>query len=754
MTGIALVLISSSWMYLDGAVSEPSPPVFIVLLIAGLAGAAAARGAGRALGECLAVVAVQAILQVPLTIAAAHLHHLPALASILAALFGYLGIQAGTDGGGVLLVEADAGAEAVAPTFELAAISTVLRLLAAMAVVRGIGGVPAATLTIAACGIIRVLAVAALIAGGADVSIGHEPHLVLFSFLPFAPLLAIPGGAGEGAGSTRWRRAGPAAAAIGGIALGLACGFRSPGRLEGGRVLIDESRSDWEWTRPAFEHGRYGQRSLYSYSLWAAWIRLHYDLRVTASPPSIRDLEATDVLIIKTPTRPYDEESIASIERFVSGGGGLLLIGDHTNLFGMSTVLNAIAKPYGIAFRYDDTFPLEAGGLDIYSPPRLIPHPVLRGIDRYPFETSCTLQVPWTADHIMIGGRLGAEPVDYGHPNFFGNIRLDPSDSFGLFVQAAAVTHGAGRVAAFTDSTNFSNFSLLWEGRRRLTLNLLDWLNRETPSRTARRLLLAAGLVCLVLAPCGSPRGSGRRAAVLWTGTGLFLITAFLSARWSAAAYPDPAPIGGYRTIAFDTEVGAINLEIASPVLPVERPGWLSFNDLFINTARSGLWPVRTTHLATALERHDAVVIVNPRRALGPPEIEAASAFLERGGRLLVLDSILNSGSPPAPLPAPFGLSMRQEIQPGAAGGTPSTPVIRVSGQDASGERTVAGGMSTIWRDVGEGRIVLAADASIWSDRSVGGVYATPDENRLEVYAGQRDLFRILLEDGEGREER
>lgn len=61
-----------------------------------------------------------------------------------------------------------------------------------------------------------------------------------------------------------------------------------------------------------------------------------------------------DVLVFKTPTEPFTDEEVSTIERFVDQGGGLFLIGDHTNLFGMSTYLNKVAAPFRLAFRSDD----------------------------------------------------------------------------------------------------------------------------------------------------------------------------------------------------------------------------------------------------------------------------------------------------------------------------------------------------------------------------------------------------------------
>ena len=58
-------------------------------------------------------------------------------------------------------------------------------------------------------------------------------------------------------------------------------------------------------------------------------------------------LAECDVLIIKTPTERYSPEEVAAVRRFVERGGGLLLIGEHTNYERSSTVINDIIRPMG-----------------------------------------------------------------------------------------------------------------------------------------------------------------------------------------------------------------------------------------------------------------------------------------------------------------------------------------------------------------------------------------------------------------------
>ena len=125
-----------------------------------------------------------------------------------------------------------------------------------------------------------------------------------------------------------------------------------------------------------------------------------------------------DILIIKCPTKPFSQEEINAIVKFVHEGGGLWLIGDHTNVFGMNTYLNSISRKFGINFNYDSTNDLNTGFLSTYTTPKVLKHPILKGISSFDFMTSCSLKAPLLVEDVMIGYSLGAFPGDYSDKDF------------------------------------------------------------------------------------------------------------------------------------------------------------------------------------------------------------------------------------------------------------------------------------------------------------------------------------------------
>ncbi|MDR3120600.1 MAG: GldG family protein, partial [Clostridiales bacterium] len=281
-------------------------------------------------------------------------------------------------------------------------------------------------------------------------------------------------------------------------------GFHDPGREKAGRVLVDEYHSNWEWTDEAYDESWFGERSGYNYYCFYEYIGKFYETRRNTGRITPETLSETDVLILKTPTEPYDDAEIAAVTAFVEGGGGLYMLGDHTNVFGTDANLNQIAARFGLRFRYDCTYELTSGSLSEYEAPALLPHPVVSHLPHFLFATSDTLETGWLTEDVIVGYGLKNLPADYSQLNFFPADTNTGAVEFGAFIQCAALPYGKGRVLAFTDSTVFSNFWMHMKGKPELLLGSLEWLNRENvlpipPRAVASALMLiSACLLALV----------------------------------------------------------------------------------------------------------------------------------------------------------------------------------------------------------------------------------------------------------------
>ena len=134
------------------------------------------------------------------------------------------------------------------------------------------------------------------------------------------------------------------------------------GTRKKGRVMIVEKHSPWSPSNPTppydtefigggdDEHG-----SSYNYAAAYQYLSQYYEMSRLDEEDAIdeKTLSACDVLVIKIPRIRYTPEEVRAVVNFVEAGGGLLLIGDHTNLERSAAHMNDITRAFGFTFRDD-----------------------------------------------------------------------------------------------------------------------------------------------------------------------------------------------------------------------------------------------------------------------------------------------------------------------------------------------------------------------------------------------------------------
>jgi hypothetical protein len=590
-----------------------------------------------------------------------------------------------------------------------------------------------------------VLARADLPVQGLEVS----PWFILLSWMP--ALLLVPASL-----ELKSPRAGtPYVTAAAAVALGLcwtlAISWEDPGVAKRGRVLVDDSHGDWEPTNLPFDTKDLGRQAAYSYGNLFDLLSWHYDTRRwTRGPITLEVLRDVDVLILKTPTAAFLPQEVEAIESFVRHGGGLFMIGDHTDLFGMTTFLNVVSSRFGLALRADDTFDLVTGSTTRWSAPFWGAHPIARLVKEFEFETSATIVASAGAQLPIVGTALGSELADYNNPGFFGNIKLDLADDLGFFPQLATRNVERGRVALLSDSTPFSNFSLFFPGRRELILATSQFLNREsTPLRfvnwSAALIALMAFGACLWL--------RGGIAAAVGLGAGVAIGT--VAVTLVASSVTLPAPKERIRTVAFDLDVSRAPFPEGLRTDP--QYNLHGFDTLVVATQRLGLMPVFSQDLKHSLQTSGLLVLTHPSRRLSAEERDALVRFVSGGGRLLVLDGLIEPGLETNSLLELFGLRVdRQPIRPVAELVTPDVEgsVYRFTRPVQS----VVGGFPVLTDeegrplyaevDVGKGRVGVLAESATVSRGALGNrFYDTPTAEQRESYSTVFLIFRRLMEE-------
>lgn len=528
-----------------------------------------------------------------------------------------------------------------------------------------------------------------------------------------------------------------------GFLLGLsgivAFAYRDPGQPKSGRLLINEYGSNWEWTTEPMDTVTFNERTTYNYYCFSEFLKHYYDVKVNFDSLTPEVLNSTDVLILKIPTQPYLPEEIEAIVEFVRRGGGVWVIGDHTNVFGSSSYFNPLLEKFHCHLNFDSVNDLKTGKLSLFTPPPIFAHPTVLNLPPYLFATSCSIVAPWNTESAIIGCGLRSDHLDYSQDNFFPDrSRKHLNPRFGLFLQQAGIHCGKGRLLIYTDSTTFSNFFVFLRGKPELILGSVEWLNRTDHYQRIKSWTLFLGigllLLCLLLN--------------MWNGaflTGLLLSIALSSAfveRNTRAHYPPPNPRRSVPWIHFEREHSQYFL----PTLRLAENQDNSYLTFYVWTQRLGAMPKETTDLEEALKSTDPIIFIDPKIPFTNEERGAIKEFLLRGGMILLLDSADNNFSSAADILNEYGLTTRRVQLPEQA-----TRTLTFSGRSfplTIGGKFLAlhGGEPFLRSDqgevigssvrIGEGRLWTLSCGHLFRNQCMGHTTVIPDE-------GMRGLYRL-----------
>jgi hypothetical protein len=528
--------------------------------------------------------------------------------------------------------------------------------------------------------------------------------------------------------------------------------FVPPGPEKLGRVLIDDRFCGiWEPTARQLDTEWYGDFPTYSFTSLAEWLGKWFSVDVNTSRAYDEKLLANyDVLVIKTPESAIPDRELEAIDRFVRGGGGLLLVGDHTNLLGMGTHLNAISAKYGIRFQYDSVSDGVTGGfVDYYGPKIGRPVGALH-VDHLQFMTSCSLRISGDVEPLLAVDDCRREPHDYAGSSFFGRRGPHPEMEHGRTVLAAMTRVGNGRIAAFTDSTVWSSFAAFSYDREKLMMDLVRLLDREPSPWEIPLFALAIVATVIALTVAVAIAAPSNVLGPVAIGLGGFWLGVATADGLHRLAYAGPLPNQPVSEVTFLWQGGACAFP---PVLgtPESLAADRSFDTLLVSVQRLGLVPrVAYTYdedLFTPETR--ALFVVAPVESPPLKAMARIKSFVQSGGSLVVLDDFgfgergsakdflaLFEASITYHAAADHALDHARHVH--VAGGFDP---VKVPAADAFVARKL----------FGRGQVVYMSDAAHFSRQGLGHCFARPwkaARARYEtIYQTLRDLLGIDITD-------
>ncbi len=531
-------------------------------------------------------------------------------------------------------------------------------------------------------------------------------------------------------------------AGVGAFLIATSLFLAPPGAKTNGKVAFDEAHGDWESTLRPLDKDWYGMRSTYNYASLYQWLSYYYDVDQITEPLNAAVLDGVGILILKIPSIPYTDDEIDSVVSFVESGGGLYVIGDHTNVFGTTSVLNPLLKRFGLSLNYDATYDLLTRSYTTFEPPSTSLDPIMQHVKRLDFLTSCTLTGPVRAYAALRDTQLLVNQADYATRDFFAEDRVTLSSEFGSFTQNLAIQFKKGRVVVFTDSTCFSNFSIHMDGYPTLVLSTLGFLSRAGSGFSYRILGMALGAVaalgCVLLV-----RRHRREAVLLAIAIGVLfgwglatLAVAHLHATW----YPLPTPRTAIPYVYFDLEhsEGEVSAQPRSSV--DEKLLGETFNTFFVWTQRMDLVPAPVAvGSLSKLVPGRPILLINPKADLDEAFLRELVEYVEDfAGRLVLMGRRDDDPDRFASILDAFELRVLFDRQAGW---------LFAEGETYAHEVSPALTLYVSITDRGSGKVVLIGDSVPFSDLSMGGEFNVPSSVQQELYDIEFWLLDRVLAD-------
>jgi hypothetical protein len=523
--------------------------------------------------------------------------------------------------------------------------------------------------------------------------------------------------------------------------------FDRTGTRAGSRVLVDESHSKWERTDKPFDTTWYGHDAGYNYAVLFDYLSRFYHIDRINDGFSEQALQNCDVLILKTPTLRYGRENIDRIREYVARGGGLLLVGEHTDVFGTGTVLNDLAREFGFEFRYDCLFGIDKK-FEQQNEPAIVTHPAVQHVQDHNWAVSCSIDPGFSVGRgVVVSTGLRNLLADYHASNYYPQPEDRAEAHSGSFVQIWSARYGEGRVLAFSDSTQFSNFCLFDPGKSELFLNMVEWCNHRGGG-VNQFIIVGLGLI---LSLCGAAVGVFRKGETFVIAAGILGFSLAIPAvsTLHARALPFPEPAKPLVRVTMDRTICDSPLPLAG-FIAGQPDGFGIFEQWIL---RLGYFTTRAS--GDAAIKSNLVVFTNPHLDVPRDYRDRLQDYVENGGHVLVIDSPENARSTANSILWPFGIRVRHDSPPASGTLVPPAgwPMVSVNGSCVvEGDGTapllkIGDQLVAVEKKVGRGSVTVLGFGSTFTDNNYGYTGDNePDATLRQAYELQFRLLKRIVE--------
>lgn len=498
-----------------------------------------------------------------------------------------------------------------------------------------------------------------------------------------------------------------------------------------GKTILVHNRGGLDWDRPVF--GKFGAFSGGMFGLLPVYCRAEgykFDI-IDKDKIETADLAKTQILVLINSPKVWNESERRTVLDFVARGGNLLILGDHTDVFGLMRGFNGLLDAFGIQFQFDSAYKAketwegcQAAGPDAVA---------WRWDQENPsVAVGSSLELHGWARPLLVGryGFSDAGVRENYVGSFLGNYHYDRGEKLGDVVLVATAAYGKGRVVVWGDTTAFQGN--LSRSYARVVGPLLSWMSRPSAltERPWVRATAAAGLVAAIIW-LWVVRANSQRASVV--ALGLFV---GLAVPWTLGQSNLDLPIHiGRDVVLVDQSHSPASGHYEAKVNPV--------GPLYTNLLRSGFRVMdMKTWDSKSIARARGIAFIAPQRPIPPSEV-ADLMRAEKEGTVILLSVGHPDSAGSRHLLAAHGL----ELVPRPLGTLMSTspsasrrereqvprfldawPIATIDEGDPASLPGVEviyrheGDVVALFRRVGRGGLLLFADTRFFSDMNIEDV--------------------------------
>lgn len=330
-----------------------------------------------------------------------------------------------------------------------------------------------------------------------------------------------------------------------------------------------------DFSLPAY--GRYGLDDVGMFGVLPRYLSLrgHECLKVSNLEASA--LKGAAVLVIINPLRLPTENEIVAVDAFVSGGGTVVMAGDHTCRDAIREPINKLLEAVNVELNFDSAVGFKSLWGGRYEKQGGLTEGLLDRHIQIVVGASISIDASSTPIVKALEGYTDAGDILNEADGYLGDMRFNPGEQLGDLILASETRRGLGRYVLFGDTSLFQNSVLPY------SYPLIDrlFLGAKRAAEGAAAIDFQEGLSSLCL-------------------------------------------ING-------TKIEKISRDKSSD----------SIDGFLVNLMRAGIFPMvnytsSLTEVLEADEKIELVVFMEPAKPLTMEELKALEAFMHRGGRVLV----------------------------------------------------------------------------------------------------------------------